>query len=180
MKIVVTPKPKDVGALNDLRIKAVINVNDSPDYLFNSPAPYYWFPIHECSWWGYAPFYGALKVCERYQNSGVIVIHCAAGVNRSPTIAYSMFKAFGYDDEAIKSYLHCVDGWGWAKGRLERNIEHGYVGKDILKFLKFAFENPNASLMDCLFKINSNNLTLSKESDILKPDNSWNFASEIV
>ena len=67
--------------------------------------PSFWFPVAELSFWNYAPFYGVAKVYDSFKNKRIL-IHCHAGKNRSPSIAYIVLKSEGYTDKEILEYLN--------------------------------------------------------------------------
>lgn len=117
--------------------KAVINVHDEQSLLFTSPIPYFWFPIDETYYWNYSPFYGSLKIYEKYEN---IAIHCAAGANRSPSVAYALINVFSlenkYEEKVLKFF----------KKIFEINIKNKKIPSDIINFLKYCKENKNASI----------------------------------
>ncbi len=124
---------------------AVINVSDSPcatfDYQLKLPS--FWFPIHEIEPWGYTPFLATLRVVnEYYKGDKPVLIHCHAGANRSPSIAFSILKAKGYtDDEAAKS-LKYPD----IAKVFQRNITMKLIPKNILQFLAAAEKHQDRSM----------------------------------
>lgn len=82
---------------------AVINVSDSPGLLFESPVPYFWYPINEISKWSYGPFYFAAKIVDNFKSHAApILFHCHAGINRSVTVATALWAA----DCTMGSGLH--------------------------------------------------------------------------
>jgi len=109
LEFYISPDPGDfenpAETLN--QFAAVINVSDSPLFLFKSPVPYYFFPVFEISEWGYEPFYGAVKVCDFYltgdpdckqdlklNKPAKILFHCHAGINRSVSVCEAMRRTF--------------------------------------------------------------------------------------
>ena len=89
---------------------AVINVSDSPcaSFDYQMKLPSFWFPIHEIEPWGYTSFLATLRVVnEYYKGDKPILIHCHAGANRSPSVAFAILKTKGYtDDEAAQSLAY--------------------------------------------------------------------------
>ena len=113
---------------------AVINVSDSPcatfDYQMKLPS--FWFPIQEVSYWGYSPFYGALKVVNEYfKGDKPVLIHCHAGANRSPSVAYAILLSKGYSPEEAEQSLN-YPGLSLV---FKRNIERKQIPKNIVEFL---------------------------------------------
>lgn len=149
----------DLDRIGDFnQFAAIINVNDYYDHLFASPVPYYWFPIHEVHLWGYAPFYGSAKIFDHYKNNPKpILIHCAAGVNRSVTITYAILKSSGWTDKEIK-ILYPND----PKFMFDFNVKRGYINPDVLEFLKKRHEFPTYSIMGLLNEIKSVNTYYKK------------------
>ena len=104
---VVTQTPKGLDNILDVPPElirqhycVVINVSDSPCATFDyqkAGIPSFWFPIHEIKRWGYPPFFGTLKVVnEYYKGDKPVLIHCHAGANRSPSVAYAILLSKGY------------------------------------------------------------------------------------
>jgi len=128
---------------------AVINVSDSPcasfDYQLNLPS--FWFPINEVGRWDYSPFFGALKVVnEYYKGEKPILIHCHAGANRSPSIAYAILLAKGYTIEEAEESLNYKN----MSLVFKRNIERKHIPDNIINFLKATDKNPALSLYGVL------------------------------
>lgn len=165
--IVVTPLVEDIEKYN---VKAIVNVSCEPCLLFKSKKPYFWFPINELNWFGYAPFFTTLRIYEKYKT---IIIHCHAGINRSPTVAYAIWKALDLNEK----YLFCA-GPKNIFDIFYENIEKNYVPNDIIEFLKYANKHKKLGMTSCLYKINSNNLTYNKNSEILPRKNIENYINE--
>ena len=148
---------------------AVINVSDSPcatfDYQLKIPS--FWFPIHEIEHWGYSPFFGTLRaVNQYYKGDKPILIHCHAGANRSPSIAYSILKTKGYtDEEATKSLLYSD-----ISKVFQRNIQLKHIPSNILEFLFVAEHHPDKSLNGVLLNLNENCASLHHEKMSLIKD----------
>ncbi len=50
----------------------------------------YWYPINELGQWGYSVFFWAKRILDFRTGRGEsILIHCKAGVHRSPTILFT-------------------------------------------------------------------------------------------
>lgn len=155
--------PKDIDNTYILEPKlikeqfcACINVSDSICATFDLQEigmPSYWFPINEIAQWTHAPFYGALKVVNKYfKGDKPVLIHCHAGANRSPSVAYAILRTKDYTKEEAEEslkypHLHEV---------FERNIERKHIPKNIIDFLKASDENPEiTSLSMTLRKLDS-------------------------
>lgn len=124
---------------------AVINVSDSPcatfDYQMKIPS--FWFPINEVESWGHAPFYGALKVVNQYWKEGKpILIHCHAGANRSPSIAFAVMLSKGYTVEECEQLLDYPN----LRLVFNRNVERNQIPRNIIPFLKLADQHPDESV----------------------------------
>lgn len=154
MNITVTCSPsalgyfiRNTGLLN--RVKAIINVSDNIDQtckLANSGKPSFWFPIHEAHSWGYAPFYGAAKIVDEYQD---VIIHCRLGINRSKCIAYAILKAEGLTEEETSAQIS-KNGSNYTTFLFEKNMNSGRIPKDIISFLQARKQYPTHSLSKLL------------------------------
>lgn len=141
-----------IGDFNDY--SAIINVTDSPYYLFESPVPYYWFPIHETNQFGYAPFYGAAKVWDQYKKSNKpVLFHCSAGVNRSVSVCYAVLRSDGITDKE----LDLLYPTKYIQSTYNLNIKKGFVFEDTIKFLVARHEFPTYSIGGLLISIQSPN-----------------------
>jgi hypothetical protein len=159
---VVTKTPKGLDSILSVQPDiasqyycAVINVSDSQCATFDyqrSGIPSFWFPINEISKWGYSPFLGALRVVnEYYKGDKPVLIHCHAGANRSPSVAYAILLSKGYTPKEAEASLKYE---GLSEVFL-RNIERDHVPKNIIEFLKMADKHPELSLEWILRKIDS-------------------------
>lgn len=159
---VVTKTPKGLDNIIDVSpssVKenycAVINVSDSQcatfDYQY-AGIPSFWFPINEIGQWGHSPFFGTLRVVnECYKGTKPVLIHCHAGANRSPSIAYAILLAKGYTPEEAEESLQYKD----LSGVFSRNIERKHIPANIIEFLKLSDEHPELSLHWVLSKMDS-------------------------
>lgn len=116
---------------------AVVNVSDSPcasfDYQMHIPS--FWFPINEIAEWGHSPFYGTLRVVNEYwKGDKPVLIHCHAGANRSPSIAYAILLAKGYSLKEAADSLNYPD----IHEVFERNLKRKHIPKNIIQFLREA------------------------------------------
>lgn len=145
----VTRTPKDISnnwAIDPKYIAdnfcATINVSDSPCGTFDLQRmgiPAFWFPINEIGVWGHAPFFGTLKVVNQYYKGDKPVhIHCHAGANRSPSVAFAILRAMGYTAEEAEESINYPD----FEESFQRNIERKHVPKNIVEFLKASMESP--------------------------------------
>lgn len=156
---VVTRTPK--GLDNILSVKpelaanfycAIVNVSDSPcatfDYQLKIPS--FWFPINEIAQWTYTPFYGTLKVVnEYYKGDKPVLIHCHAGANRSPSVAFAILMVKGYTVEEAEKELHYEN----LKEVFFRNIERKHIPEKIIEFLKIIDQGePTISIAEGLRK----------------------------
>jgi len=137
---------------------AVINVADSPCATFDYQrhgVPSFWFPINEIGAWGHSPFYGALKVVNEYHKWGdkPVLIHCHAGANRSPSVAYAVLLAKGYTPLEAEKELDYPE----LSGVFTRNIERKHIPSNIIDFLKEVerSNNPTLSLNEGLRRLNA-------------------------
>lgn len=114
---------------------AVINVSDHPcsSFDFQLKVPSFWFPINEVGRWGYSPFYGVMRVVNNYwKGDKPVLIHCHAGANRSPSVAYAILMAKDYTPiEAEQSLIY--DG---LEKVFQRNITRNHIPPNIIEFLK--------------------------------------------
>ena len=155
----VTQTPKDLEQIITLKPEiakehycAIINVSDSPCATFDyqkAGIPSFWFPINEMAKWTYCPFYGALKVVnEYYTGSKKVLIHCHAGANRSPSVAFAILLAKGYTwQEASESLEYPRIEWVF-----KRNIKRGHIPQDVVKFLMGCDKDPMFSIHGVLRK----------------------------
>ena len=159
---VVTPTPKGINQIlsvqPDVAAKyycAVVNVSDSECATFDyqkAGVPSFWFPINEIGKWGHSPFFGTLRVVnEYYHGDKPILIHCHAGANRSPSVAYAILLAKGYTPQEAKESLNYED----LSEVFDRNIERKHIPDNIIEFLKMANEHPEYSLEFVLRKIDA-------------------------
>lgn len=158
---VVTRTPKNIGGewvINPEELTklycASINVSDSPCGTFDLQKmgfPAFWFPINEIGKWEHSPFFGALNVVkEYYKGDKPVHIHCHAGANRSPSVAFAILRALGRTVEEAEDSLNYED-FGEC---FQRNIDRGHIPKNIIDFLKAQFENPHfTSLSQVLRKM---------------------------
>jgi len=134
------------------RYSAIINVSDSPGRTFSAGIPAFWFPIHETGKWGYAPFWGAAKVLDHLSLLNPykpVLIHCHAGANRSPSVAYAVMASNDVPDEAMEGFV--VHGGAQGLRELyERNIRRGCVLEDTINVLRTRHHYPGFSLMGVL------------------------------
>ena len=132
---------------------AVINVSDSPCATFDyqkAGVPSFWFPINEIASWGHSPFFGALKVVEQYYNGEKpVLIHCHAGANRSPSVAYAILRAKGYTPEEAEETLE-YDGLSQV---FKGNVERKQIPKNAILFLKECLRDPSLSLRAALRQV---------------------------
>ncbi len=133
---------------------AVINVSDTPCATFDyqkEGIPSFWFPIHEVSsFWGYMPFIASLKVVnEYYKGDKPIVLHCHAGANRSPSIAFAILKTKGYTDEEAAESLNYAD----IDKVFERNIRLNLIPPNLLEVMIQAEQHPTFGINHLMMKV---------------------------
>lgn len=158
---VVTGTPKDRGGEWNIDPEVItksycasINVSDNQCGTFdlqNMGFPAFWFPINEVGKWEHSPFFGALNIVKQYYKGDKPVhIHCHAGANRSPSIAFAILRAMDYTNEEAEQALNYPD---FAEC-FQRNVDRGHIPKNIVEFLKAAIENPHfTSLSQILRKM---------------------------
>ena len=158
----VTGTPKDINNIFLLRPEtaayrfcAVVNVSDSQCATFDYQKvgfPSFWFPINEIAQWGHSPFLGTLRVfTEYYKGDKPILLHCHAGANRSPSVAYAILLAIGYSPEEAEESISYED----LRNVFQRNIDRKHIPKNIIEFLKVAIENPTFSIHGILQKMDA-------------------------
>lgn len=136
---------------------AVINVADTPCEVFRVNVPSFWFPIHETGVWGYAPFYGAAKVVDQFRDSPKpIMIHCHAGVNRAPSVAYAVMTSDGLSDNEIarRCPLFGLD----MPDIFITNRARGCIPQDVIPFLTARHAHPTFGITGLLAEIKSSAL----------------------
>ncbi len=150
-KVTRTPKDKNCTARVELTTLldlycAAINVSDSQCATFDLQRigiPSFWFPINEIGMWGHGPFLGALRVVnEYYKGDKPVLIHCHAGANRSPSVAYAILLAKGYNPSEIEESLEYEN----LTQVFDRNVLRKHIPSNIIQFLKVAEENPSFSI----------------------------------
>lgn len=158
----VTGTPKDADNILSLKSElasqyysAVINVSDSPCATFDyqkSGVPSFWFPINEIEFWGHSPFYGAIKVVnEYYEGDKPILIHCHAGANRSPSVAFAILLAKGYSVTEAEESLEYPN----ISSVFSRNIKRKHIPTNIIDFLVEANKDEVTSLYFCLRRLDA-------------------------
>lgn len=156
----VTGTPKNADNILSLKpelasqyYSAIINVSDSPCATFDyqkAGLPSFWFPINEIEFWGHSPFYGAIKVVnEYYKNDKPVLLHCHAGANRSPSIAFAILLAKGYSVTEAEESLDYPN----ISKVFSRNIERKHIPRNIIDFLVEANKNETTSLHYCLRRL---------------------------
>jgi len=118
---------------------AVVNVSDSPCATFDYQKvgiPSFWFPINEIAHWGHSPFFGTLRVFDKYYDGRAVFLHCHAGANRSPSIAYAILLSKGYSPEEAEESI----GYQNLSKVFQRNIDRKHIPTNIIEFLKKAEE----------------------------------------
>lgn len=180
---VVTKTPKGLDDLLNVHPElvashycAVINVADSPcasfDYQLHIPS--FWFPINEIGQWGHSPFFGSLRVVNQYyKGDKPVLIHCHAGANRSPSVAYAILRAKGYSIQETEESLNYPD----LNEVFERNVLKKHIPKNIVEFLQEANVNDDSlhfilRKMDALYETwaqkkfeEQNNFTLTGDAE---------------
>jgi hypothetical protein len=135
---------------------AIVNVSDSPCATFDyqrAGVPSFWFPINEIGLWGHAPFYGTLRVVNEYfKGDKPVLIHCHAGANRSPSVAYAVLVSKGYTPQAAEQELNYDN----LSEVFQRNIERKHIPANIIDFLKTVDDGSNTeSIATALRKLDS-------------------------
>lgn len=148
---IVTVKPDIISQY----YSAVINVSDSECATFDyqrAGIPSFWFPINEVEHWGHAPFLGVLRVVnEYYKGDKPILIHCHAGANRSPSIAYAILLTKGYSVQEAEESLNYTN----ISKVFEANMERKQIPYNILNFLKEAEKDSSLSVKHILMRLDN-------------------------
>jgi hypothetical protein len=117
-----------------------LNVDDVLAYQLDAERPradtrYIWQPIHEDSYWGYAPFFFVSRTLDRAEEEGLrTYLHCYAAFHRAPSVglvwlwsrtgsleaAALEFEKAGFDDQqgAIDCFRREQE-----RGRIPRRID---------------------------------------------------------
>lgn len=133
---------------------AVVNVSDSQCATFDYQPhlPSFWFPINEIGQWGHGPFLGTLRVVNQYfKGDKPVLIHCHAGANRSPSIAFAVMVAKGYTIEEIEAQLNYES----LHKIFHRNMERKHIPKNIIEFLQQADKEETMSLSAALRRLDA-------------------------
>lgn len=161
--------------LHPPRYSAIVNVADSPCTAFTAsktyqnvgePIPYFWFPVHECGFWGYSAFYGAAHVYDTFAapSGKTMLVHCHGGACRSPLISYAVLASNGWTDEemvgAFALFGSSRDGSPRIAELFRTHIRKGCIPADVIEFLKARKEKPTFSIAGLLAHIDSPNLYL--------------------
>ncbi len=105
----ITVGPVEEAQTNSHLYTHFINVDDCPGPQFGKPNAF-WYPINELSNWGFGPFYWSKKILDEFQKSeNKILLHCAAGVCRSPAILVAWLYSRGYYSFEINNMIK--DDW---------------------------------------------------------------------
>ena len=145
---VVTQTPKGLDNILTVRPEiasqhycAVINVSDSACATFDyqkAGIPSFWFPINEIGAWGYSPFFGTLRVVnEYYKGDKPVLIHCHAGANRSPSVAFAILLTKGYTAKEAEESLQYKE----LEKVFNRNVERKHIPVNTIEVLKKADES---------------------------------------
>ena len=102
-------------ATSEMAWDVIINVNDTfparPIQTFSGDATdapgfmrCFWVPVDEVTFWGYTPFFAVKRILDHYAvGVNKILVHCASGIHRSPTVVYAWMMSRGIDDQtAVK------------------------------------------------------------------------------
>lgn len=125
--------------------KYIINVSDEHisychDAAMEAGIKYFWFPMNECTGdIGLNSLYAALQILwQAEQEKAKVLLHCHAGVNRSPTVrdAYYFLRTkkhrevIVFDEEAeerLAEWLNIGKSINGKNNRLLENIEQGHL-----------------------------------------------------
>jgi hypothetical protein len=123
-----------------------INVSDTPDCQFGKHPFAYWYPINEVANWGYSPFYWSKKILDMHVALGhKILVHCHAGVCRSPAITVAWLYSMGHKRDEINKMLKDP----YFIQSFERLQGDNCIPK-LSEFHAAMKEHPTYSLMGCL------------------------------
>ena len=78
-----------------------------------------------------------------------MLIHCHAGANRSPSVAYAILRAKGYTPEEAEETLE-YDGLSQV---FKGNVERKQIPKNAILFLKECLRDPSLSLRAALRQV---------------------------
>lgn len=110
--IAISPSPLD-GMTKDMAdtFDAIVNVSATVHALFEPSRPdqrTYWYPLNELGEWSYAYFAYMFRVLDYHYDKGdKILVHCAAGAYRSPSIVRQWLRYRGHQ---IEEAYHIANG----------------------------------------------------------------------
>jgi hypothetical protein len=128
----------------------IINVCDKTPAFENIGPELYWYPLNERANWGYSVFFWAKRILDFHSGRGhSILIHCEAGVHRSPMILFTWLLSLQVNsgspdlsaintlmgDDYADTYL-----WDVGRGKIPAELERLYE----------LMADPGVSLADCL------------------------------
>ena len=136
----------------DPEYNAVICVSDQTPSFSNRLVRLYWYPLNERAPWGYSVFFWSKRILDFHASQeDTILIHCRAGVHRSPMILFawllSLQVASGVLDlSAINAMMggqeDYADLYQW-------DVRRGRIPDDLERFYELM-RDPAMSLADCL------------------------------
>jgi hypothetical protein len=128
--------PEVTNRLNAAGITIVINCQEEcrDDCLTGSELSYLWNPTPDDGtpkppeWFANGLAYALAAICIPHQRT---LVHCAAGVNRSPSLAYAIMRALGWDGPSayrriITARPACANGIRYAPDADRAIRELGY------------------------------------------------------
>lgn len=127
----------------------VINVSENPNFNLmdkNKSLRYFWIPCGECDVFPLEVFFAVLRIVEKYRfEEKPIYLHCQAGVNRSQTIGYVIYRALGYFHNEIKNVCDCreFDNMFCA---YDFNNRKGFIDSALIDLIQIAAEDPKIGI----------------------------------
>jgi hypothetical protein len=136
---------------------AILDVSDSPTYNIDGTIPHaHHYAIDEWNFWGFTPFYWAVKLLDHYTAKGSkIYLHCYAGKHRSVMIGFMYLQSLGYTpEEAAAKFDSQVDitiieepenSKNWLLNFYEKDVKRGRIHPDTVEFMKLVRKYPEKS-----------------------------------
>jgi hypothetical protein len=132
--------------------QVVVSVCDKTPLFSKTQCRLYWYPVNERASWGYSLFFWSKRVLDFHAAQGhSILIHCTAGVHRSPMILFTWLlslqvKSHSVDLEAINAMMggeqDYADLYLW-------DVRRAKIPSDLERLYELMLD-PGKGLQDCL------------------------------